>query len=273
MPQNREKTTQKEKKSQAGPDFLSNWGTNTRSPQEWALDRADNHGMATNPTARHPLVLCDGDLPSMVALSLTADAMSGLGSVSVLSGPITVVSPEIITAKIHALAESQAARCHDFPAVAPVAVSTGHRRTRYLFEAVQAALSNGCTTLVCPWQAEGLDPDTDRDADAPPGVDALARELDRALLVSRLVTLDASEHGVGVFEIQTPLMDLSDRQVAEMALDLDVPIWRAWWWDLTNGRKPKDAALADRAAAYRQRWESALIGLGWSAAAEASAAR
>lgn len=229
--------------------------------------------MATTPNSKRPLVLCDGDLPGMVALSLTLDAMGGLGSASVLTGPITSTSPEAITAKIHALAEAQAARCIDFPAVAPVAVSTGHRRTRYLMEAVQVALTHECTTLICPWQAEGLDPESDRGPDALPSVDALARELDRALLVSRLVTLDAGEHGVGVFEVQSPLMDLSDRQVAEMALDLDVPIWRAWWWDQTTGKRPKDGPLAERAAACRRRWEAALVGLGWSASAEASAAR
>lgn len=229
--------------------------------------------MATNPTAKHPLVLCDGDIPGMVALALTLDGMGGLGTASVLSGPITNASPDLIANKIHAMAEAHALRCVDFPAVAPTAVSTGHRRTRYLIEAVQSALTNGCTTLVCPWQAEGLDPEAEREPATLPSVESLARELDRALLVSRLVTLDAGEHGVGVFEIQAPLMDLSDSQVAEMALDLDVPIWRAWWWDLTNGKRPKDNALAERAAACRRRWEAALVGLGWSAAAEANAAR
>ena len=229
--------------------------------------------MAHPNSSKKPLVLCDGDLPGMVALSLAQDALGGLGAIGVLSGPVTQSNAEGINARIRAMADAQAAECLDFPAVAPASLNTGHRRTRYLSEAVYHAISNGYTTLVCPWQAETFDPEKTRDADELPSVDGLARELDRALLVSRLVTLDAAEHGVGVFEVQTPLMDLSDVQVAEMALDLDAPIWRAWWWEATTGKRAKDAALADRANACRDRWCGALESLGWSADAEATAVR
>lgn len=225
-----------------------------------------------NPS-KQPLVLCDGDLPAMVALSLTQDAVGTLGSVSVLSAPIAPAAAESIGARIHALADAQATRCLDFPAIAPTALSTGHRRTRYLTEAAHQAMANGCTALICPWQAEGFEAEATRDPNALPSVEALARELDRTLLVSRLVTLDASEHGVALFEVQAPLMDLSDVQVAELALDLDVPIWRSWWWEVTQGKRTKDPALGDRASACRARWCSALESLGWSAEAEAAAAR
>lgn len=229
--------------------------------------------MANPHPSKKPLVLCDGDLPGMVALGLTQDAQGGPGGCGVLSGPVTTSGAEALAARIRAMAEAQAADCLDFPAVAPSALTSGHRRTRYLCEAVQQAISNRFTTLVCPWQAETFDPDRARPADEPPSVDGLARELDRALLVSRLVTLDAAEHGVGVFEIQTPLIDLSDVQVAELALDLDVPIWRAWWWEATRGKQAKDPALGERAIACRDRWCTALESLGWSATAEMAAAR
>lgn len=229
--------------------------------------------MAHTTTKKKPIVLCDGDLPSLVALSLAQDALGGLGSCGVLSGPVASSNAEGISARIRSLAEAQAAECLDFPAVAPSSLGTGHRRTRYLAEAAHQAISNGFTTLVCPWQAETFDPEKSRDANEFPSVESLARELDRALLVSRLITLDAAEHGVGVFEVQTPLMDLSDAQVAEMALDLDVPIWRAWWWEATSGKRAKDQALGDRANACRNRWCGALEALGWSATAEAAAAR
>jgi hypothetical protein len=229
--------------------------------------------MANPNSSKKPLVLCDGDLPGMVALGLTQDAQGATGGCGVLSGPVTTGSGEALSARIRALAEAQAAECLDFPAVTPAALASGHRRTRYLTEAVHQAISNGFTTLVCPWQAETFDPERSRPADELPSVDGLARELDRALLVSRLITLDAAEHGVGVFEVQTPLMDLSDAQVAEMALDLDVPIWRAWWWEAVGGKQAKDAALAERATACRDRWCTALESLGWSAKAEMAAAR
>lgn len=229
--------------------------------------------MAHATPSKQSLVLCDGDLPALVALSLTQDAVGSLGTVGVLSAPIAPAGAEAIGTRIHSLADAQAATCLDFPAVAPNSLLTGHRRTRYLSETANLAMANGFTTLVCPWQAEAFDPDATRSTDALPSVDALARELDRTLLVSRLVTLDASEHGVAVFEVQAPLMDLSDVQVAEMALDLDVPVWRAWWWEAADGKRTKDAALNDRANACKARWCAALELLGWSAKAEAAAAR
>ena len=258
----------KKSRSQRGPLAIENQGR--RAAPE--LERADNVGMAHPMHAKRSLVLCDGDLPSMVAISLTQDAVGGLGEVGVLSAPVTTSGAEAVNARIRELADAQATQCVDFPAVAPTSLGSGGRRNRYLAEAAQHAVTNKFASLVCPWQAEGFEVEAGRDCHTPPSVDALARELDRALLVSRLVTLDASEHGVSVFEVQTPLMDLSDAQVAELALDLDVPIWRAWWWDAARGRRSKDAALQERAEACRDRWCKALETLGWSPQVEAAAA-
>ncbi|MFI4916296.1 MAG: hypothetical protein ACIAS6_07320 [Phycisphaerales bacterium JB060] len=219
------------------------------------------------------LVLCDGDLPGMVALSLVQDSLASAHGCGLLAGPVAAEHGEAIAARIRALSESQAAECLDLPAVAPASLASGPHRTQYLTEAVHQAMSNGYASLSCPWQAGSFDPEKAREIDEVPSVDSLARELDRALLVSRLVTLDAAEHGVGVFEVQTPLMDLSDAQVAEMALDLDVPIWRAWWWEAAAGKRARDPALADRANACRDRWCTALESLGWSVDTEMAAAR
>ncbi|NRA58818.1 MAG: hypothetical protein HRU13_11955 [Phycisphaerales bacterium] len=229
--------------------------------------------MPTPMNSKRSLVLCDGDLPSMVALSLTQDAVGGMADVDVLSAPIVPAASDAVSTRIREYADAQAAECSDFPAVAPAALTSGARRNRYLTEAAQQATSGGYAALVCPWLADGFDPDAIRDCNAPPTVESLSRELDRTLLVSRLVTLDASEHGVSVFEVQTPLMDLSDAQVAEMALDLDVPIWRAWWWDLAQNKRSKESAVSARAEALRTRWCTALESLGWSASVEAAASR
>jgi len=229
--------------------------------------------MASTLNTKRSLVLCDGDLPSMVALSLTQDAVGGVADVDVLSAPVVSSAGEVVAAHVRQFAEAQAAECLDFPAVTPNSLTSGARRNRYLSEAAQHASSNGYAVLVCPWLAERFDPESSGDCHTPPGVDALARELDRALLVSRLVTLDASEHGASVFEVQAPLMDLTDAQVAEMALDLDVPIWRTWWWEHASAKRAKDAGLAARAQALRNRWCTALETLGWSPGIEASAER
>lgn len=229
--------------------------------------------MAYRSSSKKTLVLCDGDLPGMVALSLTQDALGSTGSCGVLAGAVATDHAEAITSRIRSLAESQAADCLDFPAVSPAAIASGSRRTRYLAEAVHHAMASGYASLACPWQAGAFDADKPLGIDEVPSVENLARELDRCLLVSRLVTLDAAEHGVGVFEVQTPLMDLSDAQVAELALDLDVPIWRAWWWEAAAGKRAKDPALAERATALRDRWCGALESLGWSIDAELAASR
>lgn len=229
--------------------------------------------MAHPSNSKKTLVLCDGDLPGMVALSLAQDALGSTGSCGVLAAPIAADRTEAVASRIRSLAESQAADCLDFPAVAPAALTAGARRTRYLTEAVHHAMANGYGVLSCPWQAGAFDAEKPLGIDEVPTVENLARELDRALLVSRLVTLDASEHGVGVFEVQTPVMDLSDAQVAELALDLDVPIWRAWWWEVVAGKRAKDPAVGDRANVLRDRWCGALESLGWSIDAELTASR
>ena len=66
-------------------------------------------------------------------------------------------------------------------------------------------------------------------------LEAMERELDRVRLVERLVNLDAppvSGPGEGLepaVRVETPLLDLTDAQVAELARDLDAPLETAWW--------------------------------------------
>lgn len=57
-------------------------------------------------------------------------------------------------------------------------------------------------------------------------VDRAARAGDRALLAGRLASLDAPGAGV---TIETPYLDMTDSQVADLAADLDAPVAAAWW--------------------------------------------
>jgi hypothetical protein len=83
-------------------------------------------------------------------------------------------------------------------------------------------------------------------------VDAMERELARARLVERLVSLDAPG-GLDSpsLRIETPLLDLGDDQLGALARDLDAPLDTAWW--CVNG----GAAPCGRCGSCR-RWESAL---------------
>lgn len=86
-----------------------------------------------------------------------------------------------------------------------------------------------------------------------PNLDHVASAVDRAMLVSRLASLDVwdrPEIAVPEVRIETPLVDLSDEQIADLALDLSVPLGTLWWLHGTG-------AVAD---AERARW-AALLGL------------
>ena len=62
-------------------------------------------------------------------------------------------------------------------------------------------------------------------------LDLAARHVDTALLVTRLVALDSDRHGCASIRVETPYADFSDRQLAELALDLGAPFKMAPWWD------------------------------------------
>jgi hypothetical protein len=86
-------------------------------------------------------------------------------------------------------------------------------------------------------------------------LDRVASIADRGLLVGRLVALDAREHGVPSIRVETPYADFTDRQVADLTCDMELPIDLCWFWQVEGD------AQAER---ERRRWESALGAVGWS---------
>ncbi|MFN0130986.1 MAG: hypothetical protein ACKVW3_00385 [Phycisphaerales bacterium] len=129
-----------------------------------------------------------------------------------------------------------------------VTASAGALATRRLVEVAQWAHARGIRRVIWPANAG---------ADAPDGgvLDRVAGIIDRAALVSRLVSMDDDRAGTdcGV-EIETPYADLSDREIAELMLDLDAPVWTCWW---AMGTGP-------RAAMEREHWRGILRDLGWT---------
>jgi hypothetical protein len=114
----------------------------------------------------------------------------------------------------------------------------GAARTATLIEAGTLALANGCRRVIWPVQDGGETPDD------LASVESIGRELDRALLAGRLVSLEAPEAGLPEVRFETPFVDLSDRQLAELADDLAVPVETCRWWGAGVGP----------AAAERARW-------------------
>lgn len=213
------------------------------------------------------LVLSDGDLPAIVAIGLALDAAGRQGRVEVLSDPYAA-GGELALQKVRALADAQAIKAHDADRERGGGDDSGLDRSSRLLAAARAAVGLGAAKLVVPWQAVDADTAKADDPDRQPTVQTLTRELDRQLLVTRLVTLDAAEHGIASFEVDAPLADLTDVQVADLAMDLDAPIWRAWWWEASTSRRVRDADVAERAKACRQRWASALGRVGWDESVE-----
>jgi hypothetical protein len=75
--------------------------------------------------------------------------------------------------------------------------------------------------------------------------DTLADVCDRALLAGQLVGLDVARLGSAGdgapmakgLRIETPYADLTDAQLMDLALDMDVPL-HACWWCLNEDAKP-----------------------------------
>lgn len=74
---------------------------------------------------------------------------------------------------------------------------------------------------------------------------------DRALLVHRIGLIELENTESPNIRIDTPLIDLTDRQLVELAVDLDAPVWSCWF---------EQPQAVDIPAAQREkaRWEDLL---------------
>ncbi len=132
----------------------------------------------------------------------------------------------------------------------PVEVTgEGERLTLRLLAAGFDSARLGCTRVVWPVQLGGAEGDG-------PDLDDLACHVDRALLVSRLIGLEARTHGSPGIEISTPLLDISDAQLADLAMDMAAPVQACWWYEAgMRGEEPARAEL--------DRWTPRLKAFGW----------
>lgn len=197
------------------------------------------------------MVLSDGGLESLVACAAAAEA-AALDTAGVRPMILAADSsgPER-EARLRAVALQAELLGLDVP-TPPIAdlntahtLSPGERETQQLLRAASVAVRQGCVTLLWPARSVGATGGLD--------LDSIAARVDRALLVSRLVALDAPEHAA--FRIDAPYVDLTDRQLAELAAEMEVPL-RACWWH---------AAKTGPAEEERKRWSGVLLALGHAA--------
>lgn len=97
---------------------------------------------------------------------------------------------------------------------------SGRMQTRLLTEAAYIALAMGIKRVVWPMRIP---------EHAPDRIDAIGTAIDRAMLVARTASLDASPSTAFEVTIETPFIDLDDRQIHELARDMALPIDTCWW--------------------------------------------
>lgn len=122
--------------------------------------------------------------------------------------------------------------------------------SRLLVSASRTGIDRGCTRVVWPFHSS--------DAQCP-DIDEVSRAVDRALLVSRLVRLDAHLHGIDSFRIDIPMVDFSDRQIADLVIDMDLPVRLCWWWHAEMARP----GVPDFRREH-ERWIPILRSVGWN---------
>lgn len=200
------------------------------------------------------VVLSDGDIPGLVACAFARDALlrakPGAPVPTVAAFPTDVEEHPARLAAAKQQAESLGLQFTKLPLPGVRGVSDAeHENHELLAAAFSAAQASRATVLWSATAATGEDVDIDR----------LAKITDRAMIIGRLVASETETHGVPGVRVLTPFADLSFRQIAELALDLAVPLRCTWWWGSTS----EDAAQA------RARWATVLASLGWNLAAEA----
>jgi len=186
------------------------------------------------------LIIGDGDLPTLVACGIEARRASesgGGGALLVLRG---LSGPR-------AEAGTRMAELLGLEAIgAPGTIGEppdGPESTALLLGALDVARGFGARRVVWPIQLGGADPGA--------AVERIARAVDRALLVGRLAALDDD-----AMEVEAPLVDLSDAQLAQLAFDLEVPVEACWWWTGMSGETDRTRWLAALRAAG---WEKAVV--------------
>ncbi len=202
-------------------------------------------GWMTPPKTNHiprTLVISDGSLAALVATAMVSEQLAAAGTTApddlggiVVGAPGTPVDPGWSAceraagrqADIYGLGFVPPDAAMRARVEAGTALPAGALESLVLTDATYNAAMHGCERLIWPVQAPT--------ADKEPDLNAVARLVDRATLVSRLAGLDAERpewSGLSVREVRidTPMVDLTDAHIADLALDLRVPVETCWWW-------------------------------------------
>lgn len=208
------------------------------------------------------VIVSDGGLASLIAAAIEhergGDAPPKPGQPMPAPGAVWAVPPASADGADEAYtaaAKAQAAAYGldtlgeaELPSVERVAAKlglAGQRDTLTLIRAGYLAAMKGCGRVVWPIRVEPGRTTDDRET-----LDRTAAVLDRALLVGRLISIDLRDPrwahaGIPEVTIETPFVDLTDAQLVDLAIDLDIDSGLCWWGEPFGAQAP--GAEAERA--------------------------
>lgn len=197
-------------------------------------------------------ILSDGGLPALVCMAIARDkaVAASVGSDRISYPTVLAFPPELWSDRIRM--ESITAQCETLQlalgtrqalSATTAGASDAEIEAGALMAAAFAAARSGASQLIWPATA-GIGSTVD--------VQRACAIQDLAVLVSRIVSMDHADHGHPEFIIETPLADCSDDRVADLAVDLAVPVKTCWW---NRPEAPLSAGESDR-------WERALRAVG-----------
>ncbi len=199
------------------------------------------------------LVISDGCVGGLLATAIATEEtvrrenLRRVGAPLVWSAWAEEIPPAARDAAVRRQAEAMGAEVVESESPRRAASeSVGAWWNSVLLRAGSIALSAGCRRVVWPVQFQG----PGSDEPAPLGV--IAEAASRAVLVSRLVSLEAERAGLPELAIETPFLDLSDAQIGELCCEMGLRLEDCWWW-------PDSVTPAANRA--RARWGAALAGV------------
>lgn len=185
-------------------------------------------------TQEQCLILTDSDVESLLAAAMASEQQA-IGSIepSMLCPAWWATNADELDVVLPIL-ESSVTRQGDifglrflpeqpfYPpeSVGVTAVHHHAQQTRMLQDAAYLAMQSGIKRVIWPIRIPESQPER---------VKEIGNAIDRAMLISRLVTIDADQSTAPEVVIETPFIDLSDEQILELSLDMSLPIETCWW--------------------------------------------
>jgi hypothetical protein len=229
-------------------------------------------------TTRRTIILSDGGLSSLVACCAVGEELALAGVAPAETHQHAIILPAITQPAAALLQHKASAAQADLfglglcgQDVRPLAhalpqADADEREAVELLGALLLAARLGCERVLWPVSA-GAGESVD--------IDRLAQITERSLAAARLASASSGARAAVRLVVDTPYAELSDRQLADLALDMGVPLASVWW----SGGGGGGSGMGDAHGAFagpmsgdpaidaeRRRWAHAFEAAGWATA-------